>query len=107
MPSQGKTNEECQTAIEAEIKRLKEEPVSAEDLQAVKTRARADLIRSLGSNEGLASQLTFNQTIMGDWHEMFSGLEKINAVTAHDVQRVANEVFKDANRTVGTIEPAN
>ena len=107
MPSQGKTNEECQAAIEAEIKRLKEELVSAEDLQAVKTRARANLIRSLGSNQGLASQLTYNQTIMGTWHEMFTGLEKINAVTAQDVKRVANEVFKDSNRTIGTIEPAN
>jgi len=42
---------------------------------------------------------------MGDWHEMFKALEKINAVKAEDVKRVANKVFTDNNRTIGTIEP--
>jgi len=107
VPAQGKTNEECQSAIEEEIEKLKKELVSAEDLKAVKTRARANLIRSLSSNGGMAGQLTFYQIQTGDWRNLFTRLDDINAVTAEDVQRVANEVFANSNRSIGMIEPVN
>ncbi len=105
MPSQGRTNEECLAAIDTEIKKLKTDLVSEEDLKAVKTRARANMIRSLSSNSGMAMQLTYNEVLMGSWHEMFKALDKINAVTAEDVKRVANQIFVETNRTIGTIEP--
>lgn len=107
VPAQGKTNDECQAAIEEEIEKLKKDPVSDEDLKAVKTRARANLIRSLSSNAGMAGQLTFYQIQMGDWRKLFTRLDEINAVTAPDVQRVAQQVFVTTNRTIGMIEPLN
>jgi predicted Zn-dependent peptidase len=105
LPSQGHTNEDCLSAINDEITKLKTDLVSTEDLNAVKARARANLIRSLSSNSGMASQLTYNAVLMGDWHEVFKALDKINAVNAEDVKRVANRIFSDNNRTIGTIEP--
>jgi predicted Zn-dependent peptidase len=105
VPAQGKTNEECLAAIDEEITRLKKEPVSDDDLKAVKTRARADLIRGLSSDAGMAAQLTFYQVMTGDWRTLFKQLDKINAVTPADIQRVANSVFVNSNRTIGTIEP--
>jgi predicted Zn-dependent peptidase len=104
-PAQGKTNDECQSAIEEEIQKLKKDLVSEEDLKAVKTRARAGLTRSLASNSGMASQLAFFQMMTGDWRKLFRQLDAINAVTAEDVRRVATEVFVDGNRTIGMIEP--
>jgi predicted Zn-dependent peptidase len=104
VPAQGKTNEECLNAIDEEIDKLKKEPVSAEDLKAVKTRARANLIRSLADNAGMADQLTFYQAITGDWRNLFKELDKIDAVTAADIQRVARTVFVNTNRTIATIE---
>lgn len=106
VPAQGKSNDSCLAAVEQEIARLKTESVSEEELKAVKTRAKAGLIRSLGSNGGLAGQMTFYQGIMGDWREMFRSLDKINAVTADDIKRVANAIFQDNDRTIGMIEPA-
>jgi len=103
--AQGKTNEECLNAIDEEIDKLKKEPVSAEDLKAVKTRARANLIRSLADNAGMAGQLTYYQAITGDWRNLFKQLDEIDAVTAADIQRVANAVFVNTNRTIGMIEP--
>ena len=103
--AQGKTNVECQAAIEEEISKLKKELVSDDELKAVKTRARANLIRSLRDNGGMAAQLTSYQMITGDWRDLFKQLDKINAVTAADIQRVANSVFVNSNRTIGTIEP--
>jgi predicted Zn-dependent peptidase len=71
----------------------------------VKRRARASLIRGLGDNSSLAMQLANWQVLTGDWRNLFRRLDKINAVTPADIQRVSKAVFIETNRTVGTIEP--
>jgi predicted Zn-dependent peptidase len=83
---------------------LRNEDVSAEELQSVKTRAKADLVRQLDNNQGLAIQLAQNQTLFGDWRELFREIDKIDKVSAADVRRIANKVFTANNRTVGMIE---
>ena len=103
VPARGHTNEECEVAIDAEIERLKSEPVSPEELAKAKTRARASLIRQLDSNSGLAAQLTFYEVVTGDWRNLFGQLDKIDKVTAEDIQRVANAYFTTTNRSVGII----
>ncbi|MFH1716448.1 MAG: pitrilysin family protein [Planctomycetota bacterium] len=100
-PARGHTNEECEQAIYEQIERLKTELVTDEELAKAKTRARAGLIRQLASNSGLAAQLTFYQVITGDWRNLFHQLDKIDKVTAEDIQRVAAEYFTTKNRTVG------
>ncbi len=104
VPARGHTNEECEEAIYTEIERLKSELVSPEELAKAKTRARASLIRQLDSNSGLAAQLTFYEVITGDWRNLFGQLDKIDKVTAEDIQRVAGEYFTTKNRTVGIIK---
>jgi predicted Zn-dependent peptidase len=99
----GHTNEEIQTEIRAEIERIKSELVSDEELQMVKTNAKADLIRGLSSNSGIAGQLASYQGQLGDWREIFSSVEKIDAVTKEDIMRVAQGTFVPTNRTVGMI----
>ena len=54
VPLPGHTTQEVGDAIHAEIERVKKEDISDEELKMIKTRAKANLIRSLGSNEGLA-----------------------------------------------------
>jgi predicted Zn-dependent peptidase len=103
--AQGHTNEESEKAITEEVERLKKELVPKEELDGVKRRARADLIRGLGNNTGLASQLANWQVLTGDWRNLFRQLDKINAVTPEDVQRVAKNTFLKTNLTVGVIEP--
>ncbi len=105
-PAQGQTNEVCLEAIDAEIARLKAEPVTPEELKKAKTRARAGLIRSLASNEGLARSLATYQSVTGDWRTLFKQLEAIDRVSAADIQRVAQETFVISNRTVGMIKTA-
>ena len=72
----------------------------------IKTRAKANLIRGLADNEGLATELATYQTRYGDWRELFGSVDRIDKVTKADIRRVANEVFTDTNRTVGIIENA-
>ncbi|MBI1922782.1 insulinase family protein [Candidatus Poribacteria bacterium] len=102
-PAQGHTNAENEGMILAEIEKLKTELVSESELKKVKTLAKAGLIRSLRSNNGLAGMLCTSEFLLGDWRELFKSLDRIEKVTAEDIKRVANEYFVDSNRTVAEI----
>jgi predicted Zn-dependent peptidase len=104
VPAKGHTNKECEEAINTEIERLKTELVSPEELKKAKTRIRADIIRQLDSNGGMAELLTFYEVVTGDWRDLFKQLDKIEKVTTEDIQRVSKEYFTSQNRTVGVIE---
>ena len=104
VPVPGHSPEELGQAFHEEIGKLLNQDVTDEELQLVKTRAKADLLRSLASNQGLAQQLAFFQTRYGDWRELFRDVERIDKVTKADVRRVANQTFVESNRTVAIIE---
>src|SRR5262249_34719526 len=93
VPVPGHTPQEMGKAIHEQIDRLKNEDVSDEELQMVKTRAKANLIRGLADNQGLAIQLGTNQLRYGDWRELFRRVDKIDKVSKADIRRVANKVF--------------
>jgi predicted Zn-dependent peptidase len=103
-PIPGHKPQEMAAAIHTEIERLKKEDISDEELKMIKTRAKATLIRSLGSNEGLAFALGLNQSRYDDWRELFRSVDRIEKVTKADIRRVANQTFVAENRTVGIIE---
>lgn len=104
MPTKGKTGDDLEVAVTAEIDRIVADGITAEELEGVKQRARADYIRGLGTHGGLAERLASYQTFTGDWRRMFHVVEEIEAVTLEDVRRVAGEIFRPANRTVAIIE---
>jgi predicted Zn-dependent peptidase len=97
------TTAEVEAAIYAELERLKTEPISPKEMEKVLNNLDADLVRALRSNGGLASQLALYQTVAGDWRYALKARDKIAAVTAVDVQRVASEYFTKSNRTVATL----
>jgi predicted Zn-dependent peptidase len=106
VPLPGHKPAEMADAIHAEIERLKKEDISDDELKMIKTRSKANLVRGLADNGGLATQLATYQTRYGDWRELFRSVDRIDAVTKADIRRIANEVFVDTNRTVGVIENA-
>ncbi|HRZ56989.1 MAG TPA: pitrilysin family protein [Candidatus Paceibacterota bacterium] len=101
----GHTNAEIEKALDEEIERLKHELVSPQELAGVQRRARANLIRGLEYNIGMALNLANWQVMTEDWRELFKLPDRISRVTAADIQRVAKTMFTLDNRTVGTIEP--
>lgn len=103
IPSQGHSNEECEEQILAEIEKLKTELIPQEEVEKIKARAKAELIFNLDNNRGLAMQLAAYQTYSGDWRELFNELDRINAITAEDIQRVANQYLNRDNCTVGVM----
>jgi len=104
VPLPGHNPEQMRAAIHKELDRLKNEDITDEELARFKTRARADLLRGLADNQGLAHQLAEYQTRYGDWRELFRQLARINAVSKADVRRVANKIFIDSNRTSAQID---
>lgn len=101
----GRTNEENEKAMLAEIERLRTDLVTEEELNRVKQRARTELIRQLDSPSGLASQLASYQVLTGDWRNLFRELEAIDKVTREDIRRVAQLYFTERNRTIGYLIP--
>ena len=98
------TPEEIRDAVHAEIDRLREEDIIDDELAMIKTRAKADLIRKLGDNEGLAFELGGAQALYGDWRELFRQVDRIDKVSKADIRRVANATFVESNRTIGMSE---
>lgn len=102
----GHKTDELAAAIHEELDKLKKEDVAPDELQSVKTRVKAGLIRGLDDNSDLALQFASYQNLYGDWREIFHEVDRIDKVTAADVKRVANATFTDNNRTVAKIESA-
>ena len=100
----GHTPAEITAAIAEEIDKIKNQDATPEELQSVKTRVKAGLVRQLDSNSGMAFNLALTQTEYGDWRELFRQIDRIDKVTAADVRRVANQTFNPNNRTIAYID---
>jgi len=103
-PLPGHTPAEMRDAIHTEIDKLKAADVTDAELQMYKTRSRADLLRGLADNQGLADSLAEYQTRYGDWRQLFLQLGQIDKVTKADIRRVANQIFVASNRTSAEID---
>nr|WP_242040182.1 pitrilysin family protein [Anabaena subtropica] len=99
----GHTVDELATALQKEIDKLKTEPVSATELQRVKTQIKAGLLNNLNSNMGMAGLLSEYEVKTGSWQNLFKYLDEIAVVTPADIQRVAKATFTPENRTIGKL----
>jgi predicted Zn-dependent peptidase len=97
------TPAELEAALWAELERLQNEPVPAEELQKVKNAVLADSFRRLQSPFFLLVQLLFYEG-WGDSDYLNTSAQKTLAVTAEDVQRVAKKYFTREGRTVATYQ---
>ena len=83
-----------------EINRIKTEPVNADDLKNAKAKYVGDFVLALESPQTIARyalNIKLND-LPKDFYATY--LQKINAVTADDVKRVANKYFKTENARV-------
>jgi predicted Zn-dependent peptidase len=104
VPLPGHTPDEMASAIHEEVEKVRTQDITDDELKMIKTRAKANLIRSLGSNDGLAFELGMFQARYDDWRELFRQVDRIDKITKADIRRVANQTFVPMNRTVAVIE---
>lgn len=105
VPAAGKTPEQVEAALRAEVARVAREGVNEDELQRVKTRWIAAEVykrdsvfaqaRELGSFWALGLPLDASERLM----------ERLKAVTAQQVQSVAARYFGDDQLTVGILRP--
>jgi zinc protease len=98
--SEGKKPEDVEKSLLAEIKKLQDTPVSAAELEKAKNQIITDQLRQRENNNGKALALGEAAVLLGDPARVNSDLEKLQTVTAADVQRVMKKYFTDANRLV-------
>jgi zinc protease len=101
----GKTTEETVDALIAELDRLRNEPISAAELQQAKNQFARDYIFSRESNKDKASHLGHAVTIHNDIKTADGEFDIFMNITQADVQRVARKYFTPENRLVVTIMP--
>ena len=99
------TPDEAEQPLYALLEELRQDSVNARELQKAKNILSADFVKSLKSNLGRAFSLGTYEVLFGSYEEMFKTLDRINAVTAEDIQRVLETYFNEKNRTVVTLVP--
>lgn len=102
-PRHPHTTEEVEQAIYDEIELIKKEPPTERELQRLRNRIDAQMVRSLGSNYGIAFQLGFSEMIRGSWRAYLEDMERVKAVTPEEVSAVARKYLNPSNRTVATL----
>jgi zinc protease len=101
----GRTVAEAEKALIAELEKLKNEPVSAHELQRSKNQFARDYIIGRESNYEKAVHLAHAAVIHNDITTADGEFEIFMNVSASDVQRVAKTYFTPENRLVLTIMP--
>ena len=95
----GRTPEEVEQAVYAELERLKTEPVGDRELQKVKNQNAASTFRDLQGNFSLMMQLLIRESNRG-WETLNTDPALYDVVTEDDIMRVAQEYFTEENRAV-------
>ena len=102
----GRKPEEAINALIAELDRMKNEPISAHELERTKNQFARDYLLSRDSNQQKALHLAHAAVLHNDITTADGEFDIFQGITAEQVQRVANTYFKKENRLVMTIMPS-
>jgi zinc protease len=102
----GKSVADVEAAVYEEIGRLAEKPVADWELTKAKNATRSGFLQSIRSAQTRATALGSYTVKFGDPHLLNTRLDRINAVTREDVQRVARQYLRPENRTVLITTPS-
>ncbi len=95
----GNVPEQVEQALYKEIEKFQKEKVGERELQKIKNQFAAANFRRLDNRFNLMLQILISENNRG-WRSLNEDPPKYAAVTAEDVQRVANAYFKPENRSV-------
>lgn len=103
-PNSPHTTLEIESEIYDMLEDLKTNNVSKEELDKTKNRFRAEFVRNLRTNSGIARAISYYEVLAGDWSYMVKHMDIIERITPDDIKRVARTYFIKENRTVAYIE---
>ncbi|MEC9354598.1 MAG: insulinase family protein, partial [Gemmatimonadota bacterium] len=97
------TTMQVEELIYEELELLIQEGPTDSEMERVRNQISASSVRRIQSNIGLAFQLVESVALFNDWRETFRYSDKLQAVTADDVTRIARTYLTQSNRTVTTL----
>lgn len=97
--------EAVEEALQREVTRLQSELPSELELQRAKNQIEASRVFEQDSNFRHAMLMGQAETVGAGWRRVNQFVERIRAVTAHDIQRVAKQYLTPDNRTTGILIP--
>ncbi|MBN1421228.1 MAG: insulinase family protein [Planctomycetes bacterium] len=106
MPAAGHTADECLTAIDEEIDRLRAEPPTDDEAARFRRSFRKGWLDGMKENADIASHLATHQVFLGDWREFFRQFVRIESVGPSEIQGAAQAYLDRRNRVVGEIVPS-
>ncbi|MCP4362806.1 MAG: insulinase family protein [Chloroflexi bacterium] len=101
----GRSLDEVEAALDAELARLQTEPVTQRELDKALKRAKAEFVLAGESITGQAQILGMAEAVVEDYAWYETVLDKLNAVTLEDIERVRHTYLQKRFRTVGRYEP--
>jgi zinc protease len=102
--AEGRTLEEAEAALEAQIERVRSGDITPQEVAKAKKQARASFAYSTESVTGQAFWLAFCENIQSyEWFETY--IDRLDAVTHQDVLDAARQYLQPKNRVVGLLIP--
>jgi len=104
-PAEGKTVQELETALKAEITKLQQKLVDSEELQRIKAQVLASAVYERDSNFYQAMQLGMLETVGLGWQKVDEYVGKVNQVTAEQVHEVARKYLIEDHLNIAYLDP--
>lgn len=105
IPQPGRSGDELEKALYAEIDKVSREPISDTELQKAKNQIEAGFIMGQDSNFYQAMQIGSAEAVGAGYEYQESYVDNIRKVTKEDVMRVAKTYLIEDHRTVGILIP--
>ena len=104
-PSEGKTIADLEAALRGEIARVQKDGVSEQELKRAKAQLVASQVYKLDSMFGQAMEIGMSESAGIPYQKIDRMLERLQKVTAAEVQAVAKKYFNDDALTIGVLDP--
>ena len=104
-PAEGRTVADLEAALRAEIALVQKDGVSETELRRARAQRVAGQIYKLDSMFGQAMEIGQSEAVGIPYPKLATELEKLQKVSAAEVQAVARKYFSDDTLTVGILDP--
>jgi zinc protease len=102
LPADGDV-QQAEAAFTQQIDRLLKDGVTKEELGRARNQALADFWRGMATVDGKAEALGTYAVLQGGYERLFDAPRAYERVTTQDIQKLASELLRRSNRTVGVL----
>lgn len=103
----GRTLDEIEAALQAELDRLADEPITQAELNKALKRAKAQFVSASESVTGQAQMIGLAEAVTGNYGWFENALHNLSQVSLADLNRVREQYLRPENRVVGRYVPGS